>query len=228
MISKEQLEQEKAVAMAIPKDQVMPPNTPVVEYIQVAADLIPIYERDKSELKKVNIDKAIPERLEAAIEYLRDTQTNWMEVRKDAEEARVEWNVVYPKAEQLKRDILHTMRFVYDGDSEALARVAEIAEGDNYRDTIQDLHDVAFKGKEDIKRFKGINYEISKFDRADAYSNSLMLLLARMNGEKHNDNESKLLRDQAYTNLKTIVEYLRKYGRYVFRNDAELLEAYSS
>ena len=151
-----------------------------------------------------------------------------MEERKDAEDARKEWKVAYPKAEALKKDILQTMRFVYDGDEIALERVAEIAEGDSYHDTIQDMHDLAFKGREDKAFFVGINYDLKRFDEAEDYSNSLMLLLGRMNGEKYSDNESKLNRDKAFTNLKTIVDYVRKYGKYVFRNDADRSAAYKS
>ena len=194
MITNEELARERANAVAISEDEILTPNIPVVDFLQDAADLIPIYKQDKPELKKVNMDFAIGDRLEPAIEVLRDGQTSWMEERKDAEDARKEWKVAYPKAEALKKDILQTMRFVYDGDEIALERVAEIAEGDSYRDTIQDMHDLAFNGKEDKASFAAINYDLKRFDEAEAYSNSLMLILGRMNGEKHSDNASKLMR----------------------------------
>ena len=226
MITKEELARERSHAVAISDDQIQTPNIPV-EFLQDAGDLIPIYNQDKPELKKVKMDFAIGDRLEPAIEVLRDAQTSWMEERKDAEDARKEWKEVFPRAEALKKDILQTMRFVYDGDESALARVAEIAEGDSYSDTIQDQHDLAFRGKEDKTSFVGINYDLKHFDEAEAYSNSLMLLLGRMNGEKYSDNESKLNRDKAFTNLKKIVDYVRKYGKYVFRNDTERSVAYN-
>jgi hypothetical protein len=73
-----------------------------------------------------------------------------------------------------------------------------------------------------------INYDLKRFVEAEDYSNSLMLLLGRMNGKKYNDNESKLKRDEAFTNLKSIVDYVRKYGKYVFRNDGDRSAAYNS
>ena len=55
MITKEELAQERAKAVAISNDQILTPNIPVVDFLQDAADLIPIYEQDKPKLKKVNI-----------------------------------------------------------------------------------------------------------------------------------------------------------------------------
>ena len=133
MITKEELVKEKGLAAAIPDEETQTPNIPVVDCLQEAADLIPIYNQDKPELKKVRMDFAKGDRLEAAIEVLRDRQTNWMEERKDTEDARKKWKVDYPKAEALKKDIMQTMRFVYDGDKKSLERVAEIADGDSYR-----------------------------------------------------------------------------------------------
>ena len=228
MISKEELVKEGKIAAAIPDEETQAPNIPVVDCLQEAADLMPIYEQDKPELKKVRMDFSKGDRLEAAIEVLRDAQTTWMEERKDAEDARKKWKVAYPKAEALKKDIMQTMRFVYDGDEKSLERVAEIADGDSYRDTIQDMHDLAFKGKEDKALFAGINYDHRQFDRAEEYSSSLMLLLGLMNGEKFSQNQSKLMRDKAFTNLRIIVDYVRKYGKYVFRNDAKREAAYGS
>jgi len=111
MITKEELAQERAKAVAISNDQILTPSIPVVDFLQDAADLIPIYEQDKPKLKKVNMDFAIGDRLEPAIEVLRDAQTNWMEERNDAEDARKEWKVAFPKAEALKKDIQQTMLY---------------------------------------------------------------------------------------------------------------------
>ena len=67
MITKEELARERAKAVAISNDQILTPNIPVVDFLQDTADLIPIYEQDKPELKKVNMDFSIGDRLEPAI-----------------------------------------------------------------------------------------------------------------------------------------------------------------
>ena len=228
MVTNDQLQAELALAKAIPTENVQTPNLPIVDCLQEAGDLISVSEQDRAMLETVNIDWEKATRLEAAIELLRDAQTQWMEMRKDADDAREEWNKVYPKAEGLIKDILQTMRFVYDGDEEALKRVSEIAAGGGYRDTIQDLHDVAYKAKLDLAPFEAINYDVALFDEAERLSNGLMLLLGRMNGERNNDHELKTFRDRAYTNLKELMDYIRKYGKYVFRNDKGKAESYSS
>lgn len=222
------LSNEKSLAEAIPADQVLNPSESVKDFLQEGGDLITTCERDRPELESVNIDTSKIERLEAAVEVLRDAQSEWMEDKNDSEEAREEWKIVYPEAEKLKKELLKTMRFVYEGDENALARVSEITEGNNYRDTIQDLHDIAYKAKLDLSGFEKINYDVSLFDKADAYSNSLMLLLSRMNGEDREDSDTKLVRDKAYTNLKMLVDYIRRYGKYVFRDNPERAAAYTS
>lgn len=42
------------------------------------------------------------------------------------------------------------------------------------------------------------------------------------------DDEIKVVRDQAYTLLKQVVDEIRKYGRFVFRKDADHARSYSS
>lgn len=221
MISTEMLQAEMQIAMAIDATDVLLPHMPIKDFLQEAGDLIEVCKADLDELQKVNINVETISRLEPAIELLRDYQTQWMDERKDMEEAREEWNKIYPEALSLKKDLLETMRFVFRDNAQQQSRISEITAGRDYADTIQDLHDLAYMGKKDIRPFNAINYDISLFDQADAMSNELMLLLGRMNGNADDDSQIKFLRDKAYTNLKTIVDYARRYGKYVFRNDPE-------
>jgi hypothetical protein len=228
MITTESLEQEKALAEAIPKNKILSPNMPVKEYLQEAADLISICEKDREKLDEINFDWSKYERLEPAVEVTRDAQTIWMEERRDIEDAMEEWQIKYPDACALKKELLETMRFVYDGDEQALARVSEITAGNSREDTIQDLHDIAYKAHLDLNPFQKINYDVSLFGKAESYSSELMLLLSKINGNNGDNNGYRVFRDQAYTNLKKIVDYIRKQGRYALRHDQERAEAYSS
>lgn len=227
MISTELLQAEMQKAMAIEAKGVLLPHMPIKDFLQEAGDLIEVCNADISELQKVNINIDTVSRLEPAIELLRDFQTQWMDERKDMEEARKEWNDLYPEALTIKKELLETMRFVFSDNAQLQVRLSEITSGRDYADTIQDLHDLAYMGKKDIRPFNAINYDVSIFDKANELSNELMLLLGRMNGTSDDDNKIKFNRDRAYTNLKTVVDYVRRYGKYVFRNNPSRSQMYA-
>ncbi len=224
MVTKELLDAEKAYVQSLELPEGFQPNRSVPDFMQEAADLITTAERDKAELNGVNIDRAKVARLEPAIEVLRDAQTIWRDDWHDRSEAREEWKMEYPKVVNLKNDLINTVEFVYHDNPEKLKRVAEIREGNDRMDTIQDLHDLAYMGKQDPAAFEAINYSIEKFDQAEAYSNSLMLLLSKINGD--DDNDHKEFRDKAFMNLSNLVQYVQRYGKYVFRDDPERREDY--
>ena len=53
-------------------------------------------------------------------------------------------------------------------------------------------------------------------------------LRARANGEKFEDDQNNLLRDQIYTLLKQSVDEVKDCGKYVFRKDESRLKGYYS
>ena len=124
--------------------------------------------------------------------------------------------------------MLQTLRFVYGNDAEVSKRITEITKGDGYNDVIQDLHDIAYMGKQDLTVFTSFNYDVTLFDKAETTSSELMILLARKNGERNSDNEFKTLRDKCFYYVKEVVDYIRKYGKYAFRNDPEKARLYTS
>lgn len=61
------------------------------------------------------------------------------------------------------------------------------------------------------------------------FANSLRPLLTAINGERdENDKPSKEMRDRAYVYLKETVDGICEYGKYVFWENEERLEKYSS
>ena len=53
-------------------------------------------------------------------------------------------------------------------------------------------------------------------------------MLAEANGDKADPNESKIIRDKAYTYMKSLVDEIREAGKYVFRKNPKRLDGYSS
>ncbi len=105
-------------------------------------------------------------------------------------------------------------------------RLTEISRGRSRNDTIQDLHDLAYKGKSDPDSFNGFNYDLTLFDRAEELSSELMYLQALVHKEAGTGSHDKVFRDKAYTYLKELVDYIRKYGRFALRNQPHRLKLY--
>ncbi|MBS2213403.1 hypothetical protein KEM09_18455 [Carboxylicivirga mesophila] len=53
-------------------------------------------------------------------------------------------------------------------------------------------------------------------------------VLSAANGYLYRDDEGKLIRDKAYTLLKEVVDEVRDYGKFAFRNAPEHAKGYSS
>lgn len=83
-------------------------------------------------------------------------------------------------------------------------------------------------GKANPEPLTSIGFDATKPDTAAPRSDEMAELLATANSDKAEQNESKLIRDKAYTHFKELVDEIREAGKYVFRNDKNRLKGYSS
>jgi hypothetical protein len=120
------------------------------------------------------------------------------------------------------------LRFAYRKDESLLSRVRAITDGNGHADMIQDLNDIAVLGRENPNPLTAIGFDLSQFDLAATRADELADLLAEANGDKADPNSSKIIRNQAYTYLKTLVDEIREAGKYAFRNDPNRLKGYAS
>jgi hypothetical protein len=93
---------------------------------------------------------------------------------------------------------------------------------------IQDLNDIAVLGRENPEPLTAIGFDLTQLDMAATRADELADLLAEANGDKADPNESKIIRDKAYTQMKSLVDEIREAGKYVFRKDKNRLKGYSS
>ncbi|MFB6320231.1 hypothetical protein [Saccharicrinis sp. FJH54] len=128
----------------------------------------------------------------------------------------------------MRDDLLQTLRFAYRNDDALINRVNAIAEGNTNADMVQDLNDIAILGRENPDLLSAIGFDLAKLDEAATLADHLGDLLAEANGDKSDQNESKVIRDKAYTHMKVLVDEIREAGKYVFRHDKNRLKGYSS
>ena len=205
-----------------------PTNIPVDLYIQEAEDLHYWCQADRDALVAAGMDWALVEDLPVRGGALSAAEAIWINERFKKEEAQRQWNQVYPAAYKLRNNLVHHFRFAFRKDESLYGRVKEIADGNGHADMIQDLIILSILGKKNPGLLMGINFDMSLLDQASEMSARLTTLWAMATGKKMEYNESKRLRDKAYTYLKEAVDEIRKVGKYVFWKDSERLKGYRS
>ncbi|WP_321288176.1 hypothetical protein [uncultured Sunxiuqinia sp.] len=213
---------------AIPDHDVKEPSIPVDVFLQEAENLHHWSLGDSDPLKVVGITMAMIKDLPVRAGACREAQSVWNKDYRSQQEAQREWAVQSPLAYDLRNDLLQSLRFAYRKDESLLSRVSAITDGTGHADMIQDLNDIAVLGRENPDPLTAIGFDLASLDEAATRADELADLLAEANGDKADFNESKVIRDKAYTHLKVLVDEIREAGKYAFRNDKNRLKGYSS
>jgi len=138
------------------------------------------------------------------------------------------WKSKSPVFFEFRRDLIEHMDFAYRNDERLLKKLSAIKEGDSQADSIQDMANLSVLGKANLAPLDAINFDVTLLDKAAEDADRMSGALAAVNGHMYVDDESKVIRDQAFTLLKGVVDEIRTYGRFVFRKDADHVKSYSS
>jgi len=213
---------------AIPDEQVQTLTVPVDVFLQEAENLHHWSSDDAAAIAVAGITQEMIDDLQVRAGALREAQSLWFKDRYSQEEAQREWALQSPEAYDLRDELLHDFRFAYRNDPMLLGRVSDIADGSGPADMIQDLNDLSVLGKANPAPLQTIGIEETKLDLAAQKADEMADLLAIANGDKAEHNESKIIRDKAYTYLKALVDEIRDAGKYVFWKDATRYRGYTS
>lgn len=214
--------------VAIPNEEVLEPTLPVDVFLQEAENLHHWSMDDAEALNVVGITMVMINDLPVRAGACREAQSIWNKNYRSQQDAQKQWAVQSPLAYDFVLDLLQTMRFGYRKDAALLSRVSAITDGSGHADMIQDLNDIAVLGRENPDPLTAIGFDISQLDLAATRADELADLLAEANGDKADQNESKVIRDKAYTHLKELVDEVREAGKYVFRKDKNRYKGYIS
>lgn len=214
--------------MAIPNDEVKEPSLPVDVALQEAEDLHYWSSDDAEALKNVGIKMAMIKDLPVRAGACREAQSIWNKDYRSQKEAQKQWKVQSLLAYVLRDELIHTMRFVYRKNDALLGRVKAVAEGGSHADMIQDLNDLAVLGRENTEALAAISYDLTKLDQAASLADEMADLLAEANGDKAEQNGSKIIRDRAFTYMKELVDEIRECGKFLFWKDPSRYKGYIS
>ncbi|MCD6376069.1 MAG: hypothetical protein J7L94_11125 [Caldisericaceae bacterium] len=213
---------------AIPDEETREPDIPVDVALQEAENLHHWSLDDAVTLAVVGITTDMINDLPVRAGACREAQSIWNKDYRSQQEAQKEWAEQAPEAYDFRNDLLASLRFAYRKDDALLSRVSAITDGSGHADMIQDLNDIAVLGRENPEPLTAIGFDLTQLDRAATLADELADLLAEANGDKADPNESKIIRDKAYTYMKALVDEIREAGKYVFRNNKNRLKGYSS
>jgi hypothetical protein len=213
---------------AIPDDKTLEPAMPVDTYLQESENLAKWSLMDAEALATISITLAMLNKLPVRAGALREAQSIWVKDHNSQQDAQREWAEAAPEAFAMRDQLLHDFRYAYRNDAAILARVAEIAEGDSNADMIQDLNDLSLLGKSNTAPLEAINFSLEKLEAAATASDELANILALANGDKSLQNETKVIRDKAYTHLKELVDEIRAAGKYLFWKNEKRYKGYVS
>ncbi|QGY42528.1 hypothetical protein GM418_02315 [Maribellus comscasis] len=167
------------------------------------------------------IDELTP--LSGALRYC---QANWMSVFRAQEEAQNQWKEQSPQAFEFRDELLHDFSFAYRNLNDVKKKVIRIRESGSNADMVQDLLDLAVLGEKYPAPLTAINFDLEKLAQSRTLSHNMSELLAASNGTAGEGNETKVLRDKAYTLLAEKARIIRDYGQYVFWKNENKLKRY--
>lgn len=229
MNSAECYQQRLDVIKAIPDDRIKTPNSmPVKVYTQEAENLYSWAREDKDQLIAKGLDWGPVEDLPIRCGALKEASARWAEERFTREEAEKQWAIESPLAYQLRNELIQEFRFAFRNDAKLSAKVSTIADGSGHADMLQDLNDLAVLGRSHADLLAKTNFDMTLLDLAAQKSFDLAALLADATGERADSSETKVIRDQAYTYVKEVVDMVYAFGQFVFRDNEKRLKGYHS
>jgi len=217
------------VISAIPDDKIMSPvNMPVSVYIQEAEDLFTWCQPDKEKLTANGLQWELVEDLPARIDTLREAQGRWE--NSDLNDLEVEriWSEKLPAAQELRKELIRAMKFVFYNSTSRLDKIEKFSEGFSSAAMIQSLRGLALFGKEHLEELKASKFDVTKLDTADAISRELGSLLGAVHARRAYCSDSLKIRNQAYTHLREAIAEIKRHADYVLCDEPARLKGYTS
>lgn len=203
-------------------------TVPVNVLVQEADDLYLWCQDDQEQLMLAGLDWNKVSLIPACAKICRDFQSQWLKNYKSADKTKLEWESKSPEAVNLRSELLHDFGFAFRNNEQLLAQLKEITRDQSRASLVQSLNDLATLGREHLATLELINFDRAKLETASRLAPEMADLIARMERNKKQTNESKLMRDQSYVYLKQLVDEVRTCGKYKFRDNPERLAGYLS
>jgi hypothetical protein len=183
---------------------------------------------DKEELTTKGIDWTIVEDLPIRCGALREAESRWTLEKYKRKKAANIWARELSKGYALRNDIYHHFKFAFRKNQELKLKVKKIAEISTNAGMIQGLNDFSVLGRENRELLKKIGFDFTLLDLAAKKCDELSTKKADASWYSKDYIDAKKIRDQAVTHLQKAVDYIREFGKFVFRRNVGRLKGYRS
>lgn len=217
-----------AQAEALEKSEIKECFLPYSTFSQETADLYNTASSDAAQLTEKGLPQEVIDNLSVWAMILQKAQANVKGAISHNKEDQAQWNEQYKEGVKLRDDILKNEEFAFFKFPLLLDLLEQVKEGDDYADTIEDMHVLAKIGRENPAPLEKIGFDLSLLDLADKKASELTQLRSSLNGKLYQSSEAIIKRGQIYTLARRDVEEVRRFGKFVFRNDPEHAKLYSS
>jgi hypothetical protein len=205
-----------------------PKHIPVGLYAQEAENLYRWCQEDKDLLVARGLSWDIVSDLPARIGALMEAESLWNKQRRSRDESAKQWEELSTAAYELKNNLMHEFRFAFRHDNKLVKATRYMGNSSGHAGMIQALNDLSVLGKGNRELLAQINFDMSLLDLAAETSSNAGHLLGKVNRDRAVCKDSKIIRDQAFTYLKTTVDEIYRFGRLVFWRDNERIQGYRS
>lgn len=213
---------------ALKPEETYAPTVPIGIYVQEAENLYHWALDDKAALIAAGLNWNYVTKLPALAGACREAQSLWIKERNTRQQAEQEWKKKSPGAFQLRDQLIHSFRYAFRSKDDLLSRIADIEQGDTNADMVQDLNDLSVLGKANLELLNAVGFDPVILDAAALMSDQMGDLLGATNGERQKDSDIMIIRDKAFTLLKSSMDEIRECGKYVFWRNPDRYDGYIS
>lgn len=228
---KEAFELHAQTITAIGTDRLRPRFDSMEDLFEQTSQLITYVREDRAAFEAIpRFDISIIDTLEDRLNALIYLFGYYTEVALNKSEAREQWDALEPQAHQLKRDIIESLRFIYEelGDDKRLKELTEIAIGTGRKDLFCDFAQLSGVAVRDKAHLISMGLPETIVEDTDAIRDQLLPLFGSLEATPEEVEKRALMVQQSFTWLDEAVSEIRRYGKFAFRNDAEKQERYKN
>ena len=201
------------------------PKLPIDTFIQEASNLLGWLQPDLKKFQSRGIIKSI-EKMPGLIDRLVKSQSAWVNARKSPSVADKKDKIKAAKA--IRSDIIAYYRFIFRNNRSNLNKLPAIRDRSKPGEIIQDLYNLSELSAITRSELNALTFDFNTIRQAQQAAAALSQTLSRCINSKERKKALRKSRDTVFLELKEIVNAVRFYGRFMFRNAPERRFGYTS
>ena len=201
---------------------------PYAIFVQETSDVAATATTDAALLLSKGLAQDTIDSLSLWPKILQDAQSEVKGSASEQEKNKDNWKNTYPSAVSMRDNLLETAKFAFYNNDIIMAQLQEVDEGDNYADTIEDLHVLAKITEEHPEPMATAGISAETVAEALAMAEELTALRSAINSAMYVGSEDINLRNRIYTLAARDVKEVQRFGCFVFRDDNNRKKLYGS